>query len=92
MREMVYPRPSTNAGRVSNDEGRKADEEWNSSSQGLFGCKSPPFHICSIRAPFSVARFVISGGYYHGSFEYVIESIVRLQLHNKAPDLTSHNA
>ena len=40
--------------------------------------------------PFSVAHFVISGGYYRGSFEYVIESIVRLRLHNEAPDLTSH--
>ena len=45
--------------------------------------------ICSIRAPFSVARFVISGGYYHGSFESVLKSIVRLQLQNKAPYLTS---
>ena len=37
------------------------------------------FHIiiCSIRAPFSVPRFVISGGYYRSSFESVIESIVR---------------
>ena len=60
-------------------------------SLGLFGCKSPLFHICSIHTPFSVARFVISGSYYHSSFEYVIKSIVRLQLHNKAPDLTSHN-
>jgi len=42
-----------------------------------FGCKSAPYHICSIRAPFSVVRFVISGGYYHGPFEYVIELIVR---------------
>ena len=32
MREVVYPRPSTNASQVSKDEGRKADEEWNSSS------------------------------------------------------------
>jgi len=56
-------------------------------AKGLFGCKSPPFH-----ARFSVAHFVISGGYYRGSFEYVIESIVRLRLHNEAPDLTSHNA
>ena len=48
--------------------------------------------ICSIRAPFSVAHFVISGGYYRGSFEYVIKSIIRLRLHNKALDLTSHNA
>ena len=45
--------------------------------------------ICSIRAPFSVSRFVISGGYHRGSFESVIESIVRLQLQNKAPYLTS---
>jgi len=48
-------------------------------NKGMFGCKSPPFHICSIRAPFSVARFVISGGYYRGSFEYVIKSIVQLE-------------
>ena len=34
-------------------------------------------HNLSIHAPFSVTRFVISGGYYRGSFEYVIESIVR---------------
>jgi hypothetical protein len=33
--------------------------------------------ICSIRAPFSVARFVISGRYYRGLFEPVIELIVR---------------
>jgi hypothetical protein len=45
--------------------------------KGLFGCKSPPYHSCSIRAPFSAARFVSSGGYYRGSFESVIESIVR---------------
>jgi len=57
----------------------------------VFGCKSPPFHNRSIRAPFSVARSVISGGYYRGSLESVIESIVRLQLQNEAPDLTSHN-
>ena len=44
------------------------------------------FIICSIRAPFSVAHFVISGGYYCGSFEYVIESIVQLRLYNEAPD------
>ena len=31
----------------------------------------------SIYAPFSVTCFVISGGYYRGSFEYVIELIVR---------------
>ena len=48
--------------------------------------------ICSTRAPFSVAHFVISGGYYRRSFESVIESIVRLQLQNEAPYLTSHNA
>ena len=45
--------------------------------KGLFGCKSPPFHNCSICAPFSVARFVISGGYYHDSFESAIVSIVQ---------------
>jgi hypothetical protein len=43
----------------------------------MFGCKSAPSHNCSIRAPFSVARFVISGGYYYGSFESVIKAIVR---------------
>ena len=35
-------------------------------------------HNPSIRAPFSVTHFVISGGYYRGSFEYVIRSIVQL--------------
>ena len=43
----------------------------------MFGCKSAPFHNCSIRAPFSVARSVISGGYHRGSFEPVIKAIVR---------------
>ena len=33
--------------------------------------------ICSICASFSVARFVISGGYHRGSVESVNESIVR---------------
>ena len=33
--------------------------------------------IYSICAPFSVARFIISGGYYRDSVESVIESIVR---------------
>jgi len=47
------------------------------SSNGTFGCKSAPYYICSICAYFSVARFVISGGYYRSSFESVIESIVR---------------
>jgi hypothetical protein len=28
-------------------------------------------HICSIRAPFTVTRFVISGGYYPWLIEYV---------------------
>jgi hypothetical protein len=32
---------------------------------------------CSICAPFSVARLIISGYFYHGSFGSVIESIVR---------------
>ena len=44
--------------------------------QGTFGCKSAPYYICSIRAYFSVARFVITGSYYRGSFESVNESIV----------------
>ena len=43
----------------------------------MFGCKSAPSHNCSIRASFSVARSVISGGYHHGSFESVIKAIVR---------------
>jgi len=30
-----------------------------------------------IRAPFSVARFVISGGYYLGSFKSVIKAIIQ---------------
>ena len=35
------------------------------------------YRICSICAYFSVARFIISGGYYRSSFESVIESIIR---------------
>ena len=43
----------------------------------MFGCKSAPLLNCSIRALFSVARSVISGGYHRGSFEPVIKAIVR---------------
>jgi hypothetical protein len=45
--------------------------------KGMFGCKSAPSHNCSIRAPFSVTRSVISDGYHRGSFESVIKAIVR---------------
>ena len=45
--------------------------------KGTFGWYGADLHICSICAYFSVARFVISGGYYHSSFESVIKSIVR---------------
>jgi hypothetical protein len=55
----------------------------------MFGCKSAPSHNFSIRAPFIVARCVISGGYHRGSFESVIKAIVAP---DKAPDSTSHNA
>ena len=41
-----------------------------------WGLASGMSHNCSIRAPFSVARFVISGGYYCGSFESIIKLIV----------------
>ena len=51
-------------------------QTYEQSLLGMFGCKSAPFHNCSIRAPFSVARSVISGGYYRGSFESVIKAIV----------------
>ena len=55
----------------------RLDPAVDNKGKGTFGCKSAPYHICLIRAYFSVARFVISGGYYRGSFESVNESIVR---------------
>ena len=42
------------------------------------------FIIYSIRAPFSVARLVISSGYYRASFESVIESGVQLVVVSEA--------
>ena len=46
-------------------------------AKGIFGCKSTPYHICSIHAPFSVVHIVISGGYYCSPFESVIKLIVQ---------------
>ena len=43
----------------------------------MFGCKSASSYNCSIRASFSIARSVISGGYHRSSFESVIKTIVR---------------
>ena len=40
----------------------RLDPAVDNKGKGTFGCKSAPYHICLIRAYFSVARFVISGG------------------------------
>ena len=46
--------------------------------------------ICLIRAPFSIAHFVISGGYYHGLFESVLKGDCSVAP-SEASDLTPHN-
>ena len=42
----------------------------------MFGCKLALYYIYLIYVYFSIACFVISGGYYYSLFESVIELIV----------------